>query len=160
MIVMIKWSHAIATMIAIPRILVGFVPLLLLCGCDGGSGGRLTVNGSVSFAGEPVKEGSIIFRPTDPSQPDVSAAIADGVYQIPAQLGPKAGEYTVKVVAFRMKKDPRGAYVPSYLKETAAGDPNAGMVPEQYIPKKHNDNSKLKVTFDATQPTYDFKLEK
>jgi hypothetical protein len=34
------------------------------------------------------------------------------------------------------------------------------MMPEQFIPKKHNDESKLKVTFDAAKPTYDFQLER
>lgn len=147
-------------MTSLIRFLLGCVPVVCLIGCGGGGTGGMAVNGSVSYAGEPVKKGSVTFRPTDPTKPDVSAAIADGAYQIPAQLGPKAEEYTVKVVAFRMKKDPRAAYVPAYLKETAASNPDAGMVPEQYIPKKYNDDSKLKVTFDAAKPAYDFKLDK
>jgi hypothetical protein len=147
-------------MIANFRFLAIVFFVLLLSGCGSGNDGRLAVKGTVSYGGEPIKQGSITLRPTDSTQSEVSAAIVDGAYEIPAQLGPKAAEYIVKVVAFRMKKDARAAYTPSYLKDSATSDPNAGMVPEQYIPKKHNDDSKLKVTFDAAQPTYDFKLDK
>ena len=130
-------------------------PLILSLGCGGGAGGRLAIEGAVSYAGEPIKKGSIIFRSADSALPEVSAAIVDGAYKVPAQLGPKAEEYVVKVEAFRMKKS-ANTNVPDYLKN----DPNAGMIPEQYVPKKYNDNSQLKVKFDAAKTTYDFALEK
>jgi hypothetical protein len=135
-------------------LLGGVAIVCLFSGCDSNSG-RLAIDGSVLYAGEPIKKGSIIFQSPDPASPEVSAAIVDGAYKVPAQLGPKAEEYVVKIEAFRMKKS-ANTNLPDYLKN----DPNAGMIPEQYVPKKYNDNSQLKVKFDAAKTTYDFALEK
>lgn len=129
--------------------------LNLISGCGGGTGDRLAIDGAVSYSGEPIKNGSLTFRSADPSSPEISAAIVDGAYKVPVQLGPKAEEYVVKIVGFHMKKDPK-AYTPSYLKD----DPNAGTIPEQYIPKKYNESSQLKVKFEPAKSTYDFKLER
>ena len=131
--------------------------LISVCflGCGKGAGGRVGIDGSVSYAGEPIKKGSISFRAADQALPEISGAIVDGKYQIPAQLGPKLDEYTVRVLGFRITKDPK-AYVPSYLKD----DPNAGTKAEQIVPKKYNDASQLKVKFTSGKSTYDFNLEK
>src|SRR6188768_2649383 len=64
-------------------------PLNLILGCGGGTGEKFAIDGVVSYAGEPIKNGSLTFRSADPSSPEVSAAIVDGAYRVPAQLGPK-----------------------------------------------------------------------
>jgi hypothetical protein len=140
------------------RFAILVLPVLLLVGCGGSTGG-IAINGNVTYGGEPIKKGSVTFRPSDPRMPEVSAPIIDGAYQVPSQTGPQAAEYTVMIVGFRMKKDPR-PYTPSYLKDSQANNPDAGMIPEQFVPKKHNENSQLKVTFESAKPTYDFKLDR
>lgn len=134
--------------------------LLASAGCGSDSTGRVAIEGKVTYAGQPVKEGTIIFRSLDASLPEASAGIAEGTYQIPLQTGPKAGEYEVKITAIRMKKV-AGGNTPPYLKSTDASSPNTlGMMPEQYLPAKYNSQTKLRTQIESSKFQYDFTLEK
>lgn len=125
---------------------------LLVAGCGGGADGRLQISGKVTFEGDPVDDGKIVFMPSLDGLPMATTAIVNGEYEIPASHGPRAGEYLVKIEAYKMVKDPSIPPHP-YL-----DDPNQGMVPKQYLPKKFNQASTLKAAIDPSKSNYDFDL--
>ena len=61
--------------------------LLLSIGCNGPV--ILTVEGEVSYEGEPIADGYIAFVSTDPHVVDAGATIANGKYKMEVQQGPK-----------------------------------------------------------------------
>lgn len=72
--------------------------MLLAFGCGGESDGRISVHGGVTLDGEPVPSGSISFLPAaGTSGPSATGRIENGTYEIPARLGPTAGEYTATI---------------------------------------------------------------
>ena len=53
---------------------------------------KMRVWGEVSCAGEPIKEGEIVFTPiANTTGPATGIAIIDGAYDVPAASGPLAG---------------------------------------------------------------------
>ena len=89
-----------------------------LAGCDS-SGGAHDVTGTVTFEGEPVKEGQIVFE----SGTVTGAEIKEGKFT--AQLPP--GKYKVRITATREEGvAPDG--LPNYV---------------SYVPKKYNEQTTL-----------------
>lgn len=85
-----------------PQILaVLFLSALVVCGCDTATSNRLAVSGTVTFEGEAVKDGTILFSPTGDDQFQSNGIIKDGTYQIAAEYGPSPGEYKVFIEGFR-----------------------------------------------------------
>jgi hypothetical protein len=73
-----------------------------LAGCTGDGVQRAEVSGTVTFNGQPVKEGSINFFPTDGTKgPEAGGAILDGKYHIPQAKGPVVGKHRVELRAFQ-----------------------------------------------------------
>ena len=78
---------------------------LLLAGCDGGGDElqRFRVTGKVTFRGEPVPKGTVLFRP-DTGQgnagPGTSAEIVDGYYETMAEQGIVGGPHIVDVMGY------------------------------------------------------------
>lgn len=72
-------------------------------GCGGGDGlARLTVNGSVTIDGEPVPDSVVRFKPANGTEgPMTNTMITDGRYNIPADQGPVARNYTVQVQSYQ-----------------------------------------------------------
>lgn len=97
---------------------------------------RTSVSGRVTFDGQPVAAGQIVLEPLGSGRMGV-AQIADGAYQMPAEHGPTAGEYIVRITANRGA----GRMVPSGARGTGQAPVEAQ---EQYIPAKYNDRSELK----------------
>lgn len=59
---------------------------ILLTGCEKPT----SIQGRVTLNGEPVKQGTISFRPTDGKGPSTGGVIADGEYSVPkASVGSK-----------------------------------------------------------------------
>ncbi len=95
----------------------------LLAGC--GSAEFETVTGTVTFDGQPVANGDILFQPADPKYGPDAGKISDGKFTFPARPGSRK----VLIRAERLvpgKKGPMGE------------DAHEG-----YIPAKYNDDTIL-----------------
>jgi len=77
------------------------VGILGVLGCsDDGLGKRYPVSGTVTYKGEPLKEGSIVFAPTAPNGRGATGTIVDGAYSLTTQEpgdGAFPGSYKVTI---------------------------------------------------------------
>jgi hypothetical protein len=130
---------------------------LACCGCGGGDDllkKRGSVSGVVSFDGEPVEEGQIIFTPQGKEGNVAGAMIEDGAYSIPREKGPVAGPHSVSITASRKTGQKKKAPVPA---------PPGEMIElrEEYIPAKYNRQTTLSVEIEVgDNPDVDFELTK
>src|SRR5262245_41835056 len=73
----------------------------LLAGCGAGDGlSRYPVKGTVTYQGQPVKDGAIFFEPTasvGKLAPTVYLRVSNGKYEVLQNEGPVAGKYQVVV---------------------------------------------------------------
>ncbi|MDA1017636.1 MAG: hypothetical protein O3A00_24655, partial [Planctomycetota bacterium] len=68
--------------------------LVLMCvmGCGGSEPHRVPVEGRVTFRGQPIEKGSIVFIPTGDSKgPRAGTSIESGRYELEADRGPVIG---------------------------------------------------------------------
>jgi hypothetical protein len=106
-----------------------FLPLwaLVLCGVAGCSGGRATVSGKVTFNGNAVPAGQVVFQPEDKTkQPERAAIQSDGTYScstvqhgknfIAVEPGPKSPTSFMPKDA--TKKFPKDQPIPDIYKNT------------------------------------------
>jgi hypothetical protein len=108
----------------------------LAAGCKGGD--RCGVAGTVSWKGQPVKAGTILFlRPGSPG-PAAGAAIKDGAFEVPASHGLPPGSYKVSVSAAEALSRP----IPA-----TADNPGDPAPFRETIPAKYNASTEL--TFDV-----------
>jgi len=126
--------------------------LFLLCMIDSGCGQRerwATLSGSVSFNGEPVQQGTILFYPEKGQV--AGAAIENGKYAISSAPGAALGTNRVEITW--MKKT--GKQIPA---ESPA--PPGSLIDEtvQAIPPKFNSRSELTVTLTPGHNQCDFTL--
>ena len=143
--------NQITSFVAATR-LTGLVLITLLAlGCGSGNAGRASIAGKVTFDGQPIEMGQIVFEPVGSGRLGI-AQISKGAYSMPPEQGPTPGKYTVRVTAER----PTG--------KTAAALPSSGgqaqtEVYEQYIPVKFNERSELSVEIGAEpNAVHDFAL--
>lgn len=133
----------------LPTSLLLFGALLVVVGCGSS---HLKVEGTVTFDGQPVQEGSISFEPKDGQGRDFGAKIEGGHYSINSPPGVAAGEMVVRIRAFRKtgKKIPAG---PPHPPDT--------MIDEiVQAPPRYNTKSNLAANLAAGQVNrFDFKLE-
>lgn len=128
------------------RSLLPCLALLLLAAAAAGCGrddGMRPVTGSVTFDGQPVESGEIIFRAVDGVEAAAAGKIAGGRYSVRATPGLKR----VEITAIRQVDAPPGP----------AGEPAIGF--ESYIPEQYNRHSEL--TAEVTprgRNTFDFDL--
>lgn len=119
----------------------------LVCGCGGGDRvPRGGIEGSVSFDGTPVEQGTISFVPAEGTKgPATYATITNGRYAIAAEdRGPVVGKHRVKIEAFRdMGK-----------KHPVKGVP----LLEQVVPARFNTTTTLVVEINQGRNVRDFEL--
>lgn len=121
----------------------------LIGGLGCGSGSSLAkVSGKVTYNGEPVKEGRILFRNTEGDQKAYSGAITDGTYQLECE----PGKMRVEVTASRI--------IPGKFKKGENGEPEPVPVGEMYIPAKYNSNSTLTAEVSGSPKEIPFDLAK
>ncbi|QDS89981.1 hypothetical protein EC9_41830 [Rosistilla ulvae] len=107
------------------------VLMMLLSGCGGGTDpeGFVQLPGEVTWNGEPIQDGMIIFRGSDSSERNVAAPITDGKFIVKIQPGKKTVEVTaMREVPGKFGVGPSGEQVP---------------LTEAYIPAKYNTASEL-----------------
>lgn len=107
----------------------------------------------MSYAGQPVSDGEIIFEPTGAGLPMVTGSIAGGSYKIGAEHGPAPGAYRVRIEGYRKKK------APGLPKHPYLGDQQeAGVVSEQYLPPQFNSSTTLNAEITSEKSEYNFEL--
>jgi hypothetical protein len=101
------------------------------------------VSGSVTFDGQPIPEGDILFITPDGTRGPDPAKVASGKYE----LKTTAGKKRVEISASRIR--PGGA-------RGAGGEP----VPEEYVPARYNTQSELTAEVQAAgKNIFDFELK-
>lgn len=98
----LPWLPSVPFLWRSPGLLVAPISLCLVIGC---SEGKSSISGTVTFDGEPVKNGSVTFVKSEGELLRAGAVITDGAFQ--ASLPP--GEYKIelnaqKVVGTRKQK--------------------------------------------------------
>ena len=126
-----------------------YVPYFAGCGASGPS--HVAVSGKITLDGQAVKQGKIIFEPTDKGKMSVGE-IADGAYTIAEERGPTVGTCLVRITATR----PTGKKLKAAV---YADDQTPVDVLEQYLPAKFNQSSNIKIDIDSTaNQVHDFAL--
>ncbi len=119
--------------------------MLLLAGCQTAAGPEnQPVTGSVTFDGEPVAEGAIVFRDAAGQTRSCGGPIAGGKYSFEASPGSKK----VEITAMRE--------VPGKM-DTTSNPGEEVPLEEQYIPEKYNSESTLTAEVSGSDPI-DFEL--
>jgi len=116
----------------------------LAAGCGGGDGAQ-PVRGKVTYQGQPLQQGTVMFNPTDSTSPPVLGRIADdGTYEVSAA----PGEY--KVIVTSMTEDSSGL---------DPDDPGY-KAPESLIPEQYSNPLKtpLQATVTEGENTVDLDL--
>lgn len=130
----------------------------VVCFVSGGCGGgldKVVVDGDVSYQGEPVVNGEILFYPSGATQGPVSgASIKDGHYEAVGKGGVPVGTHRVEIRGFRAA---------GLSKSQAAAATHAEMeggIREQYLPKKFNEETTLEATVpgETSRTTINFTL--
>lgn len=111
-----------------------------LCGCGGPS--EIVVNGTVTYEGEPVEKGEILFIPADGTGSVGAGPITDGKFSFVSD----PGEKKVEIRANRISDKPAPDGLPNYV---------------PYIPTKYNTNTSLTASVEnKPENTFTFSLEK
>lgn len=120
--------------------------LLLLAGC-GGSSDRQALEGTVTFDGVPLAEGSIVFSPLPGTRgPTAGGQVNDGKFSVSPKGGTFVGTFRVEITATR--KTGRKVMDPMLGKEVDDIT--------QYIPMRYNRQSEL--TAEVTEGSNQFEF--
>ena len=120
----------------------------LLIGCAE-SGGRCAVAGVVTYAGKPLENGYLVFRPLDLGQ-TAGAKIERGRYQVPTKEGLLPGKYHVEIKAMRLTGQ----------KYTDSDTGKQAQAREQFLPAKYNSQTELSVQVSLEgENKFDFELQ-
>jgi len=124
---------------------------LALLGC--GQRSDCTASGTVTFDGEPVPDGDIIFRDVENKVAPGYGKIKDGTFTFPV----KPGKKKIEIRAFRVMKEPTekpGALPPGF-----SGAKGQSQRRVNYIPARYNTKTELTADVTAGDPNqYEFKL--
>ncbi len=122
--------------------------IFLPAGC---SSDRVPVDGTVTFDGQPVEKGTIVFEPADGKGPATGGQVIDGHYRLTGEASPTPGEKIVRISATRKT----GRMVP------AVPEPGTDSMIEEikpYIPANYNHQTTLRCTVTQDHTRHDFKL--
>ncbi len=119
--------------------------LLPLPGCQNGPA-MGTVQGEVTFEGQPLKKGAIRFVPVDGNSPTAGAIIQDG-------------HFTAEVPVGLMRVEINASRVVGQRRAYAAADSPLENEVEAIIPKQFNQNSTLRLTVHRGTQTVHYDLK-
>lgn len=128
--------------------------VLCLIGCGGPGPQRAAINGTVTYDGESVGQGTITFVPTgDTKGTSAGGEIKDGKYSIPSDKGTTLGKYKVQI---RWSKK-TGKQI-----EMGSPAPPGTKIDEvaEAIPAKYNTETTLEKEVTTAKHVFDFKLDK
>jgi hypothetical protein len=119
------------------------VAVAITGGCGPSGPERAVLSGTVTYQGQPVKEGVIRFIPIKGTEgPSWGAHIVDGRYKAAGKGGVPVGTHKVEILAYHTKPRPaRSADSPPSGFELDVPPPR-----EQYIPEKYNTATVLELT--------------
>ena len=113
-----------------------------------GCGRRASVQGTVTFDGTPIDNGSITFVPESSGGQKASAQIKDGKYSIESERGPSPGKYKVEVTWMKVPPAKKGA------------DPDVQQGEgKQMLPDKFNTATTLTADISSGSNTVNFDLK-
>jgi len=125
--------------------------VFLFSGCNSEDSNRASVSGTVSFNGEPLSDGSIVFIPHGGNGgPSAGGTIRNGKYSIPNKKGPVVGMNRVEISSVRET----GRMV------TVGSGPGATEMAEriQFVPTRYNEDSQLIEDLKPGRNEIDFAL--
>jgi hypothetical protein len=127
---------------------LGVWSLLLAGGCARDGHGRQKVSGTVTWGGQPLREGTIEFFPAGgPPGPAAGALIRNGAYAVPKEQGLAPGAYRVTIRS------------PVVDRSAPPGGMSSPPTREQ-VPARYNARSELTADVRAGEPNrFDFHLE-
>ena len=132
------------------RLLLLFCCFFIIAGCSNDS--LLTVSGSVSFDGVPIKEGAIAFMAEGGNGSGGSAEIVDGKYTARVSSGKM-------IVQIYGQRDPTPAEAQARANSPMGGSSmDSGRQQVQFIPEKFNAFSTLRADIQKPQKNLDFAL--
>lgn len=118
--------------------------LLLLAGCSN-EPRQYEITGAVTYQGQPIVDGQIIFEDEAPGQGKWPGQIKDGRYQLKATAGPKLVRLSASRETGKILEGAMDAKIPERV---------------DILPPQFNSQSKEQRTVEAKEPqTIDFKLE-
>jgi hypothetical protein len=128
------------------------VCLVLAAGC--GSGSRVQISGEVTFEGQPLSQGMIVFTPVDTAiGPSTGCEIVSGKYHVPSGLGAAPGvTYQVQITSLAKS----GKFIANPF--DSKGPPLE--LDANYLPATYNARSILKVKVVPGSNCFDFALKK
>lgn len=105
---------------------------------------QFEISGAVTYQGQPIADGQLVFEDETPAQGKWSAPIKDGRYKLKATAGAKLVRLSASKETGRILEGGMGAKVPERI---------------DILPPQFNTQSKEKRTVEAKQPqTIDFNL--
>ncbi len=126
-------------------LLLGWTGLVVaVAGCSSSGTPLRQVTGKVTWNGNPLPAGDIVFIPEDKSFGAEAGKIKDGQYSLQA----RSGKNRVEIRASRP--------VPGKFRPSAAGDGKMQPVIEDYIPPEYNTGSTLTAEVASGKTTFDF----
>lgn len=119
---------------------------VLAIGCGGGEDGpsMYPVSGTVTFDGNPVEDGRVLFRELEGDRRAFSAPIENGEYELMAE----PGRMTVEITASRL--------IPGKF-DTSNGTPEP--MGEMYIPAQYNRETTLEAEVKSSDNDIPFDLK-
>jgi hypothetical protein len=129
-----------------------FAAAVLVAGCSGSYGGRMEVTGAVKLVGQPIQDGTIVFKPLDKQDTQSGAQIVKGEYKVPRPQGLKPGKYLVQISSGDGK-------TPVNLDEGAAPGPSSNITSVDRVPDDWNIRSKQEIEVKSSGPNrFDFEI--
>lgn len=123
---------------------------LTMTGCEGRDPhGRQAIQGTVTFQGQPLDQGSIRFQSPEDSGLSAGALIRNGKYQIPREQGLPPGTYKVHISSLEPTPPLTGA----------PGE-NPAPPAKERLPENVNVKTQLKAEIKADpSPKFDFEVK-
>jgi len=138
-------------------LLVPFGAFVVVAGCGDSYGGRVEVTGKVNLVGEPIKDGTIVFKPISEANKATQngSKIENGTYTVPRKQGLLPGKYVVQISS----GDPG---TPVGVEEGFAPGPSRNFTAVDRVPDDWNGKSKheIEVVPDKGHQEFNFDIDR
>jgi hypothetical protein len=155
-----KWIGIAAGIAASAIVIIG-------CSDDSGLPTRYRVTGRVTYKGEPVAKGTVVFEPTNPAPPQgrvAQGSIIDGSYSLTTATsddGAMPGEYKVMVLSSNLDVSGLAKAQGGLLHQGDEAHVKAVMADKSPLPEKYarSADTPLKAKVEAKSQSIDFPLD-